>query len=500
MPDHTLDEVPSTPSGAAGVTPRFRGTPGAGSLTGAAWLAVTLMLMSGLAPLMIIDAVPLSPSGDPRWYWSWILTALVGVRYAWLTALGAPRLFELVFWLFTYVFLGLAPMVQMRSGIYPQTTPHLESLLNGQAIAVVYVGAGAFGMGVFLAAISKRKPRAAVSVPSVNRTRTTVLAVVALLICGVYVARLGVGNLFTTRFDRNMAEAAQYPNSTVLALVKAATSLPLIVAFAALVQARRRQRNRGLVLLPWIVLIVALISMNPITSPRYVAGTAILAVITALGMASSPRRMRIFALSLAVGLVLVFPFADTGRRPADQQEVDSATGPIGALTSGDFDAFDQINNSLLYVQTEGATGGRQLTGAALFFVPRVFWPNKPEDTGIFLAEYRNYKFTNLSAPLWAEFVIDGGWALLGLGMLALGFVIRRVDDAATQALKVTGQLSVFGAVLPFYLIIVLRGSLLQAMAGLTVLSVCGWWVRSREVQVVLGRRRTAAPAAVATAP
>ena len=56
----------------------------------------------------------------------------------------------------------------------------------------------------------------------------------------------------------------------------------------------------------------------------------------------------------------------------------------------------------------------------------------------------------------------------------------RRSDARTVGLVTSGQTpTIIALVLPFYLIMVLRGSLLQAMAFLTVLVVCVAVVRVR---------------------
>jgi hypothetical protein len=188
--------------------------------------------------------------------------------------------------------------------------------------------------------------------------------------------------------------------------------------------------------------------------------------------------MRTFALSLALGLVLVFPYADFARTADPNAEVETV-GPAAKLSTGDFDAFDQIVNAVTYVENEGHTGGRQLMGAALFFVPRAAWPAKPEDTGIFLANYKGYWFTNLSAPMWAEFFIDGGWWLLVLGMGTVGFLVRKLDNRTVLDYLTRDGPTALGVITPFYLVILLRGSLLQAMAGFTVLFLCGFVVRRR---------------------
>ncbi|NLT55951.1 MAG: hypothetical protein GXX79_15650 [Actinomycetales bacterium] len=445
------------------------------------WFAVTALVMVGLAPILLVSSTPLAPGHSHAWVYALLLTLATGARYAWLVADGSPRLFELVFWLFCYVFTGLAPLVQMRSDVYPATTPAIDTSRNAATMAVVAAGIVAFAVGMAVAgppgsAAGNVRPN------TIAPNRLVVVSWLAVLFSALYASKIGVSTLFSTRSQRVIAEHALSGNSSVLAVAKAAAMFPLVVAFPSLVQLRRDRRSAGVkgapTMLPLLVLGTLLVTVNPISSPRYVTGTAVLACMTALGATATVRRTRVFALVLAVGLVLVFPYADAMRYP--DQSTAQQVGPAQALATADFDAFDQINNTLKYTDTEGHTWGRQITGAALFFIPRAIWKDKPEDTGIVLATFRGYRMENLSSPIWSELFIDGSWPLLLVGMAVLGFGLRRLDGRAVAARSSASELTVLGAILPWYMIIMLRGSLLQSMAGLTVLLVCSAAVTMRQ--------------------
>lgn len=443
------------------------------AVDGAGWFAVAAMLLAGLAPLLLVVSTP--HVGRSPWVWAWVLAVVVGLRYAWLVADGGRRLYELVFWLFTYAFLCLAPLVQVRTGQHPGTTPDVDDALDGRALAVVAVGAGAFAVGALLAGRAAPPARPTRQV-ALREDRLLVVTCLALLFTALYVALVGPGAFFGSREARNVAEGATFGNPTVLAVVSAAATLPLLVCFAGLVRLARERRAEGRRLTPVpavLVLLALAVVVNPVSSPRYVAGTALLTVGTALGATGTRTRMRWFSLVLAAALVLVFPYADATRRTGADAATLASGGPATSLSSSDFDAFPQINNALAYVQQEGYTGTRQLVGAALFFVPRSVWSGKAEDTGILLADFRDYQVKNLSAPAWAELYLAGGWSVLVLGMLGLGALLRRLDRRALVRPVGGRGAGVLGGVLPFYAVIMLRGSLLQSMAGFTVLLLTG---------------------------
>ncbi len=158
---------------------------------------------------------------------------------------------------------------------------------------------------------------------------------------------------------------------------------------------------------------------------------------------------------------------------------EKVTPPETGRIWGAYSVQSALEVGYRFVDTNGTRGGQQTLSAALFFVPRATWPTKAEDTGVMIAEFRGYKVTNLSAPVWTELYIDGGWLFLVVGMGLLGFILRRADDAAVARFRLFAAPGVLAGTLPFYLIIMLRGSLLQSMAGFTVLIVCA---------AVVGRR------------
>ncbi|MFI5509954.1 oligosaccharide repeat unit polymerase [Mycobacterium sp. NPDC051804] len=441
---------------------------GLGSWILAAWAGAA---MAVLFPAALVLLTPSTASSV--WWLSLIVTTLSALRWAWIVAEGRRRLFEMSFWVFTYVFLGVAPLVQMRSGINPQTTPRLDADLQQAAMVVVIVGLAAFVVGLSFTAPTHRKLfRGRYVHDGADLTRTVLLAFVALLSAVFYIGKIGLGTLFSTRDEAVIAVAAAWPESSVAALISGFTVMTLLVSFIALVNAIRETRSRDwpLVALCVCVGVVLAVVANPITSPRYVFGTAALAVAALFGLFATPRLFRTTAILWVVALIGLFPLADAFRYSSEGEI--KAGSVVESLTSADFDAFAQINNTLLYVDRHGFTDGEQAVGVLLFWVPRGIWPDKPRDTGILLAASRSYSFQNLSAPLWSELYVNAGWPLLILGMILAGALVRKLDGRIEESLQRARAPGILACVMPFYLVILLRGSLLQAMSYLTVILAC----------------------------
>ncbi|TDL42439.1 O-antigen polymerase [Kocuria rosea] len=414
----------------------------------------------------------MSPVGDPQNAWPLMLVVqLAAFRLVWILGSSERHLYEMVFWLFVYVFLGLAPFVQARWGAELDTTPHLNHAYHDDAAMLVLASSIAWIFGSTLGArgVTSGPARARLVV---SQRRAQWFFGGAFILAVYYVQSVGFSVLFESRGALSSAIGTAWPNSAVANLMSGGVAMGLLVAYVAQVQALDHAEGsharfaRAMIMTNLVVLLVC---VNPVSSPRYVFGTVLLAVLATTGVYSTMRGFRIMTIAAVLGFIILFPVADMFRRVTGGRSLDF--GPINALVSGDFDAFAQIVNAMEYVKETGIAWGEQLAGALLLWVPRSIWPEKPVPTSWLLADFKGYSFSNLSAPIWAEFFVDGGWPLVILGMLFLGFFFRRIDrraDAAAQEGRTPGLLA---CILPFYMVIVWRGSLMGVTGGLMVVLV-----------------------------
>lgn len=459
--DANTRRAPATPPGPSPVPPRLvRGARWDGAAT--TWALCSAILLAGVFPFALI--LMTGPPPNLPWQMAWVISAVAGCAYAAIIGWGEPRLYEMTFWLFVYVFLGLAPLVQMRVGAAPSTTPDAFHHVGMATWLVVIAGLVAFCLG---ALIGRRDSPTSAAPPIAYRLDPRAVywaTALAFVITGYYIFRVGPASLFSSRQDLFARQVAVWPDPSQAALFVAAGSLSLLVAVAALVQVRKTQRTFTNLAALWLAVIMLLVVVNPLSSPRYVFGTVALGLAAVAGAFGSSLRFRLCAIGVVIAMIAVFPYADRFRYT--EASGGSEGGPTKTLLSGDFDSFAQITNAVEYEEAHGSTHGRQALGVLLFWVPRGMWEDKPQDTGILLAEDRGYHFTNLSAPLWAEFLVNGGWGILVLGMAGFGCLVRRLDDGR---IRIRGHGTVLANIAPFYMIIMLRGSFLQATLKLAVL-------------------------------
>lgn len=446
------------------------------------------VIFAMLVPVIVLAVIPKAAPGFEE-LGPLLISIIAGIRFAQIVADNQRRPFEMVVWSFTYVFLGIAPLVQFRLRVDPGTTPGLRHELIAEASLIVLTGCAAFMVGVALSTISWKGGRASrrghgVNVQcrrkSVSVTRTYILSFASLAIFAYYASAVGYTNLLIPRNDFSVVKDIVWPDKTTNALVTAAASMGLLVSMIALLSVRAQQglaNQRRPMILPLIVFFCLVVCVNPISTPRYVVGTAALAFLAAAGIYTSLTRFRAASVGLITSLVFIFPGADAFRNSLDSAV--EVSNPLLSLTGGDFDAFAQVVNTVEYVETEGITWGKQALGVIFFWVPRSIWPDKSFDTGTLLADMKGYWFKNLSAPLWAEFFINGGWLLLIIGMLVFGVAVRRWDFGLERRVLSTGIPGLLACILPFYMLIVLRGSLLQSVAYMSVILACSVFVAAK---------------------
>jgi hypothetical protein len=471
-----------------------------GETTQANKALITLWIFAALA--VFVPAAIIRFTGIPTnasWLWSLPAIAISAARFAFLIGKGERRLFEMMFWCYSYTFLGLAPLAQLREDFWPFTVPRIDVTYTVAATLIVLVGCCAFLAGARLDSVksvrrrrnAKRTYDVAKQVLTINYSRTILLCVIAIVLDIYFLSKLGWTIFLQTRTEALDGQQDVWGKSGTFAIIRGAASMAPLVAFIALIRFRKeaksaRMRGENIsstvmgsnMLLTVVIGILLAVVMNPISNARYFFGTAMLSVATAFGLFATRQRFRLTACGFLVGMLALFPLTDAFR---DSLEADlKSTNPIQSLLTADYDSFAQLMNGYLLGARDGIVPGKQFFGVLLFWVPRTLWTDKPMDTGPYIAEGRGYFFTNLSAPLWIELYLNGSWLLLAVGMFALGFAVHRGDtrlNAQCDLYRMPGPL---GCILPFYLMILLRGSLLQAASLLSCVLVFSAFVSQRK--------------------
>ncbi|MFD5319711.1 O-antigen polymerase [Streptomyces sp. NPDC127098] len=465
------------------VTGRARGVPSRAVLS----RPLSVPLIGGLVGILplAVAAQPGEGVRDTTFWLQLVVACYAGVRLSAMVLSGRRRLVQGAFWLFCYLAMGIAPLAQSVLGRDP--TPVLGPRGDTQlATMLVLCGMVAFDVGALLARHRPATRGARRPPATVHRTRLYVLVAFAYLASALLIVQLGGPAVFfasrqeisATLSEATGAEASGGEAGN--ALLRGFGTVPAMLALLFLTRwmvTSRRARRQPSVVLPWagLVVINAIVN-NPISNPRY----WFLTVLFALLFTVFPRSTVMYRAALALGVVialLVFPFTDRFRYDENGRQPVEAQSFMEPLVIKDYDQVGMFANTITYAADgNGHTYGRQVTGAALFFVPRDMWPAKPQDTGFLVGGWMGTNSANLSSPLWAELWLDFGplgmtAGFLGIGYLAArtdrGYVRRTLDDPSPG-----NVLAVVAPVLAGYSFILLRGSLLQASGRIGIAVLC----------------------------
>jgi len=409
-------------------------------------------------------------------------TAYSGARLALLATEGHKKLLSLTFWVFSYLWLGLVPLAQISLGAYPWPGFY-DEWVTTYALGIVLIGFVAYDIGSWLGGrcYQKYAGRLAAYNLSLSRRRTYLLSLFAGVVALIAMQKIGGFDVVwgATRYALEQAEYQLNPRSSRLVW----TTLMRVPPFVALLTMWWIWLNRGeLLARPWQkfrhmavffpLLMLNLVVNNPIGLNRYYLGTILLSFLFISMVWSERRSVTVWAAGLVLGLMLIFPYADIFREM--EQEVTFSSVTTQLTSNGDYDAFQQLENTVVVVSEHGITYGYQLLGAIFFWVPRPLWPDKPFGSGQIVAEHLRYEFTNLSSPLWAEAYINAGLIGVVAALLLFGLVTSFLQQIYIASTKRRGLIFIGGLVpiLAAFQFFLLRGDLQNGIAYLTPMVGC----------------------------
>jgi hypothetical protein len=463
----------------------------------------TVALLGGAALIALLAVTVVSPHPTVAGVLGLAVVAVCLAALYQATRSGFFAPVAVTFWAFVVVWVGFAPLLQIRDRVLPwPDTPLYQYFATAQVIllfAVLSFWAGyrlpsrrpdpgrsidapdppradpgtsagpagrARGRGRWTG-WSGRAPRWLTDLPSRAITVekalvVTAFAAVLTIVCLPHTGGLAVRFAAREVLDAAIADAG-LRSGRDLAMLGLLSTLPAAAGVVALVLCLLCWRNRSyagrtggilLAVSTAVATVVNLIYNNPLSASRFASFSLLLAAGFALFRFDRQRWRVAFSWAILLGLLVLYPLANLFRNEQSRQDLRLG---LGAYYTFDFDGFQQTVNDVYYVDIHGHTWGHHIASALLFWVPRSLWEGKAIGAGNVLAASRGYKFQNLSLPFWAEVYLE--FSLIGVIVLFFfyGRLARRLDLALRE--RPAGLATLLTVIFAACQIGLLRGSL-----------------------------------------
>jgi hypothetical protein len=375
-----------------------------------------------------------------------LLLCACGIVSSYVTGLRPMRM---VFFIFTMSWLGVGPLYQIShrslawndSGLLNDT----ERVTAALALTLLATTTTALAMGLGGRRRSHRAADAEPAPASVVRPRSwtpwAYLGLLGVLTPYVVLTNGGVGTFFSSRADRveDLTQAGVTLQDSGGLQVAIASIFPAALAVVAahlfILRIRTARAEGGWLhatLADALGLVAAfgavVLYANPISNTRFLSLAAFGSIALAMVRPRSRTAGRGLTLGLLVATLGVYPLSNALASDTGTQ-LGGSSSPLTVFASKDFDGFQQVINTFIYVDDHGHSLGSYISSALFFFVPRSLWTAKATPASIDVAANRDYWFTNLSLPVHAEFYLEFG--ILGMLLLtfAMGWLWSRIDDA-----------------------------------------------------------------------
>jgi hypothetical protein len=409
----------------------------------------------------------------------YILVLWTTFRVFFTGLLGDKKLSLLFFYVFIYVFLCIQPMLSIWVHDFPHGNKYMSDELIFSTISLIILGIFSFELSYnFGKYIFKFRPGFALLKDFSNHllfikrtyailTFVLIIFLISIPIYGPYLF-LGIrdGGL-------DLGESRGIERSTVvdLLLVYGLRTLAAIALFRTIFFFKnygslRFKKNYFYLLISCIF--INLVISNPLNAPRLWTGALMLSSCFIFFDWNRGSFSKIF-FYLSIFLLLLFSGTDPriifGRQLLNENQITFEGTYLEIFESikripsdYNFDSFQVISFTQIYCEKNSFSYGRQILLPLFFWIPRVFWPNKPIGTPDMVAGSFDLPNLNISSPLWAEGYVNFGFIGVILFFIVLGSVSYLADCILMQHNPSVEKL-IFSIYFASNMIILLRGDL-----------------------------------------
>lgn len=321
-----------------------------------------------------------------------------------------------VFWYFSFFFMFLAPLLQYISGYTPWNHYLSENMMikTNYFLIIWFI---CYSITYIITKEKKYNIKNRISLENSTLNLFLGCAFTALILA---IGLIGFKNLFLRSSNQTNFDVG-FMNKVVSNFLR---TVPVFGLAYALYYYKINKINITKI----ILFLFFLICLNyPASLSRYWIGTVYIGI--ALISFGKYLKSKSFDIGIIFVFAVIFPVFQVFKWYTISDLI-NGTIKINLLkvyNNVDFDAYSLLIRAFEYIETFGITHCKQLLTTVFFFVPRMIWPGKSIPTGELIATAQNQVFTNLSAPLQAEGLINIGYIGIIVYSVILGFLLKKID-------------------------------------------------------------------------
>ena len=377
--------------------------------------------------LILIFCIVVSYNGDIYFFSERVYITSVSIQIISLLIIFSDEkkpysLFK-IFYLFSFLFFGIAPIIQF----YSKTTSYNARLLKESEVFVTnciiiiiliwhYIFYKFFHKYSSIPFVKESKSDDLVIDKNLSSRQMAVLILISIFsfFSVLYSNNFSILSMFFR--GGSFKKESTIDTSSIHLIVEQVFRPLAMICF--LYYVNTNTKNNFIYI---ILLLLALVTCFPTGVPRFYA--AALYIPLCLMSFSWIRKKNIFSYLIILGMLFLFPFLDNFREFSSDRKFYLGLD-FKMFKTGHFDSFQ---NFALIINENIITGGRQLLGVIFFWVPRTFWPDKPVGSGTVLADQAGFEFDNISANIFAEGYINFGYIGIFIFLLVVTYITARID-------------------------------------------------------------------------
>jgi hypothetical protein len=299
---------------------------------------------------------------------------------------------DIVFYLFIYFFFGIAPVVQYKDAVFffRDKSPLLnEDFINGGIITLLILG-----LYTLISKVLNNKINFNFTILDTKTELNSGRLYSVLLVLVIVVLGLNYNNylvLFFRHAGSRHTEFVDYFKSTMDTVI---SLVPVIILLYLKTSKKIKLKDE-------LLLLLIIVFFNfPMAVSRFEVGLVYFSLILMYFKFIQVYFKEFFI----IGILFVFPFLNKFRYKGTVDLNNS--NPFGQFNELDFDSFQ---NTIGIIKQDIITNGEQLMASLFFFIPRMFWTNKPTSSASLLCENLDFDgYCNVAISFFGEGYINFG--------------------------------------------------------------------------------------------